>query len=110
WWKLAESDEPERDVALEEEVAAATKRFVLPFLERFHDEHTVAEFLSQPCELDDKFVEPRADGLRLAYAAIIWQSAGNRIRCQESIEKAVLRSKRSPLEGVLNDFVRRFAC
>jgi hypothetical protein len=110
WWKLSERDTPERDMEIREEICSTIERTMLPFLDRYQNEKAVAEFLSQQRIDADKYIWPRAEGLRLSYAAIIWHMLGVRDTCRECIERAVRESTNTPVDGVVNAFAIRFTC
>lgn len=108
WWKVLVDDEPERDVQIGRELRSAIEETILPFLDRFQDERSVAEFLSRPPTEADKSVSPQADGFRLAYAAVIWSRLGSPEKARDAIAQAVQRSRKTPIEEVVNAFANRF--
>ncbi len=110
WWKVSSTDGPARDGAIASEITSTLARTVLPFLERFPDMKAVAEFLSGPRTEGDKHVNPLAEGLRLAYGAIVWSAQGVRERCRKCIEQAVEKSRNTPNEGLIAAFAEKFEC
>lgn len=110
WWKILADDAPEKDGKIREEIISIITSSVLPFLDGLENERAVADFLSRRRDERDKYVEPRAEGLRLAYSAIVWSMLGVRDRCQKCIEQAVQESNDTPLESVITSFARRFSC
>lgn len=110
WWKVSAEAGASHDESTSTEIATIVKRVALPFLRRFPDETSVAMFLSQPPAAPDRYVEPRAEGLRFAYAAIAWNAAGRRDECQRCFDEAVSRSKQTPLAATIGAFEKRFKC
>jgi hypothetical protein len=110
WWRISKTDGSDCDRKIGEEIVSVVERFVLPFLQRFQQEKSVPEFLSQPRHGADEYVEPRADGLRLSYAAIAWSILGARSDCQTCLERAISLSKKTPMESIISSFASRFTC
>lgn len=110
WWTISAADDPERDDAVREEIASVLEQVALPFLNRFDDPRAVAEFLSGETAKNDEFVEPRAPGLRFAYAALAWRVLGETRRCQEDLRRAVASAERTPLQDIVSGFARRWSC
>ncbi len=110
WWKMSASDGVLVDRKIKEEIASITENTLMPFLERFRDAKAVAGFLSKQPATEDQHIEPSAEGLRLSYAAIIWAKLGASDRCQTCLERAMQRSRNTPLEGTVTSFTKRFSC
>ncbi|WP_437565854.1 DUF4304 domain-containing protein [Sorangium sp. So ce542] len=108
WWELGDPDDANGYAKVQQDVAMRTADSVIPFLERFQNEHQVAEFLSSVRTGADELVEPRAQALRMAYAAVIWLKLGNADRCSACIEEAERQSKRTPLEDAIAAFASRW--
>ncbi|MGK3970051.1 DUF4304 domain-containing protein [Sorangium sp. So ce118] len=108
WWELADSSDASECAEFRQDVAVKAAELAIPFLGRFETEFQVAEFLSSRCTAADELVEPRAQALRMAYAALIWRKLGDADRCAASIEEAERQSKRTPLEDIIAVFASRW--
>jgi hypothetical protein len=107
WWEISESDSPDKDAQIAQEIASIVTGTVLPFLDRFRTELHVAEFLSTVPSEADKFVDPRVDGYRFSYAALIWRKLGAEEKCAAYIEQARQSSKKTTLESFVEAFAVR---
>jgi hypothetical protein len=110
WWKVSEDDTPDADVETTKEIILIIERTILPFFDRFLEEKVVADFLSQHRTKADEHIEPRAEELRLVYAAIILNMLGDGDGCRNFIAQALEKARKGPLEEVIGVFVKRFAC
>ncbi|WP_081426529.1 DUF4304 domain-containing protein [Sorangium cellulosum] len=108
WWELGDSDDTDEHTKVQRDVAMRTTDSMIPFLGRFESEHQVADFLSSTCTGADELVDPRAQALRMAYAAVIWRKLGDADRCSACIEEAERQSKRTPLQDVIVAFASRW--
>ncbi|HVK64290.1 MAG TPA: hypothetical protein VM694_07445 [Polyangium sp.] len=109
WYKLTSSDGPEKDDEVGQELRRLVEVAALPFFDRFRDERSVAEFLSQPRRKEDRHVMPFEETFELCYAAILWKRLGCKDRCRECIEREQSKTKKrySPLP---EKFLARFSC
>lgn len=110
WWSVAEGDSAEAFEQSLRGIQLALENAMVPFLERFKEPQAIARFLEQPTGVGADQIDPRAQGLRLAYAAALWSGLGDAARCHACFELAVQSSKATPLEEVLNVFKERLRC
>ena len=109
WWELTSSDGPEKDDEVGQELRTLVETAALPFFDRFRDERTVAEFLSQPRRKDDRFLEPREDTFELCYAAILWKRLGCKDACRDCIDRERSKTKKR-YSSLPEKFLARFSC
>ena len=109
WWELTSSDGPEKDDDVGRALRKRVEVAALPFFDRFRDEHSVAEFLSQPRRKEDRSIDPREDTFELFFAAILWKRLGCKDKCRECIERERSKTKRRFGSGP-EKFLARFSC
>ncbi len=104
WWSVTEGDSDEDYEQPRKEVRLALKEAMVPFLESFTEPRAFARFLEQPTGASAAHLDPRAQGLRLAYAGALWSAMGEVAECNRCLELAAKASKATPLEDVLTVF------
>jgi len=110
WWELSSSDGPKKDDEVGQELRRLVETAALPFFDRFRDERSIAEFLSQPRRKEDRFIDPREDTFELFFAAILWKRLGCKDRCRECIEREKSKTKKRYGAEADAAFFARFSC
>lgn len=110
WWKVSAGGGVLEDRQIIEEIGSITENTMMLFFERFKDAKAIACFLAERPSTGDRHIEPRPEGTRLSYAAIIWAKLGASDKCQTCLDQAVQRSRDTPLEDTVASFATRFSC
>lgn len=110
WWEVSHDDSLEKDAQIQADIVSIITESVLPFLSRFQNESEITQVLTEESSSADGFIEPRASATRLAYAALLWRRLGEVSKCSSCINESKQRSKKTPLEAVINAFASRFNC
>ena len=108
WWEVRAEAASTADVEVAQQMSQMVTGVILPFLERFSDDESVARFLESERDPRDRFIEPRAPALQLAVAALIRSNAGDADACRVLIQRSLEAAKRTPLSETIELFARKY--
>ena len=106
WWKLTNNDTLSGSQKAIE-IIEMIETFGIPFLSRFKDQVTVAEFLSSKRKIEEKQIAPQSEAYCMIYAAIIYFLTGAINQSNICTEEAIKMSKGSSSGDIIEEIAMR---
>ena len=105
WWTL-DAEDTSGDADTGAGVMGWIEDLLIPFLARFPNQDSIAEFLNEAEAGIRDHLDPRAETIRLSYAAIVHDRLASPERSARSMRHALASAENGPIQDIVESLVR----